>query len=264
MVRCESIGPWTFITMDNDAAPLMEYLGPVGAHLAELNPDANCLVDKAVFEVNCNIKVLLDAFFEVYHLKSIHQGTVDRFLDHRGTHITLWKNGHSRMNTPNRRPEWVDPGTKGLGMVPGVDPYFATTNLSVHGFPGLVSPLASTGIPMLFFWPIDLTHMKVEVHWFGPKWEEGQRPEVWDTRIRNFARILEEDLQFADSIQKSVESKGFTGMTLNYQERRIYHWHEELDRRIGVERIPEHLRVPQILAPWVEDGIAAPALNAAE
>ena len=27
-------------------------------------------------------------------------------------------------------------------------------------------------------------------------------------------------------------SPGFRGMTLNYQERRIYHWHEELDRRI--------------------------------
>src|SRR3546814_4350674 len=54
------------------------------------------LVDSRSYEVNCNVKVLLDAFLEVYHLKSIHQQTVDRFLDHRGMFVTLWPNGHSR------------------------------------------------------------------------------------------------------------------------------------------------------------------------
>jgi hypothetical protein len=42
-------------------------------------------------------------------------------------------------------------------------------------------------------------------------------------------------------------------MPLNYQERRIYHWHEELDRRIGLERIPAHLRVQPLLAPYYEN-----------
>ncbi len=55
-------------------------------------------------------------------------------------------------------------------------------------------------------------------------------------------------------IQESVESRGFQGVTLNYQERRIYHWHEELGRRIGVERVAEHLRVAQVLDGWVSEG----------
>ena len=48
---------------------------------------------------------------------------------------------------------------------------------------------------------------------------------------------------------------GFRGMTLNYQERRIYHWHEELDRRIaraGIA-IPENLRVPPLLERYYEN-----------
>jgi choline monooxygenase len=65
----------------------------------------------------CNVKVLLDAFLEVYHLKSIHQGTVDRFLDHRGTTIALYRRGHSIMVTPNRRPDWQDPGTRGMRRI---------------------------------------------------------------------------------------------------------------------------------------------------
>ncbi len=44
-------------------------------------------------------------------------------------------------------------------------------------------------------------------------------------------------------------SPGFRGIPLNYQERRIYHWHEELDRRIGIQRIPEELRVQPRLEP---------------
>ena len=56
-------------------------------------------------------------------------------------------------------------------------------------------------------------------------------------------------------IQKSVESPGFRGMTLNYQERRIYHWHEELDRRIlaaGID-LPAHLRVEPKLEQFYEE-----------
>ena len=53
-------------------------------------------------------------------------------------------------------------------------------------------------------------------------------------------------------------------MPLNYQERRIYHWHEELDRRIGVERIPPQLRVQPRLEPLLGelscDGVPSAAI----
>jgi hypothetical protein len=55
-----------------------------------------------------------------------------------------------------------------------------------------------------------------------------------------------------DQLQESITSPGFRGVPLNYQERRIYHWHEELDRRIGVERVPAHLRVTPLLGSWIE------------
>ena len=79
-------------------------------------------------------------------------------------------------------------------------------------------------------------------------------------RISNFLKILDEDLQFADAIQKSVQSSGLRGFPLNYQERRIYHWHEELDRRIVQERIRPDLRVPLMLGDWVEPEPLHPAL----
>ena len=53
-------------------------------------------------------------------------------------------------------------------------------------------------------------------------------------------------------MQRSLESPAMRGVPINYQERRIWHLHEQIDRMIGVDRIPEELRVPQLLARYVE------------
>jgi predicted RecB family nuclease len=94
--------------------------------------------------------------------------------------------------------------------------------------------------------------MEIEIAWFAPDWGGGPIDPLWETRLSNFERILEEDTQFAEQIQESVESGAFSGISLNYQERRIYHWHEELDRRIGAHRIPPELRVQPVLEPWIK------------
>jgi len=251
-VRCERLGNWVFINEDPEAQPLLESLGPIPGHLEQFDLDSVRHIHSYGLDVNCNVKVLLDAFLEVYHLKSIHKDTVDRFLDHRGTSIMLWPRGHSLMITPNRRPDWVDPGTKGMVDFPNVTELPVKTNLSFNLYPNLVTPVAGNGMPFLTFWPLTENSMRIECHWFSPDWGEGERHELWDTRIENFHRILLEDTQFAPQIQESVQSPGFRGIRLNYQERRIYHWHEELDRRIGTERIPDHLRVTPMLGGLVE------------
>ncbi|MCC6940101.1 MAG: aromatic ring-hydroxylating dioxygenase subunit alpha [Novosphingobium sp.] len=253
-VRCELLGSLIFINGDPDAQPLIEHIGPMAAELEELQLATLKLVDAREYEVDCNVKVLLDAFLEVYHLKSIHENTVDRFLDHRAMIVTLWPNGHSRMVTPNRREGWVDPGTKGMPEIPTVSEFTATNNISYHIYPNFVMPPAPTGIPILQFWPLGPRRTRVVSSWVAPDHDPANPNPLWETRIKNWERILYEDLQFAPQIQESLEGPGFQGMSLNYQERRIYHWHEELDRRIGIDRVPQAARVEPVLAPFVERG----------
>jgi phenylpropionate dioxygenase-like ring-hydroxylating dioxygenase large terminal subunit len=230
-VRCEQLN-WVFVNEDPNAQPLLEDLGPFPAQLAQFQPESLRFVEKHGYDLRCNVKVLLDAFLETYHLKSIHTSTVDRFLDHRGTSIALYRNGHSLMVTPNRRPDWVDPGTRGMKRIETATGISTKNNPSWNFFPNLVAPFDPTGCPFLLFWPTGDDSMRIECHWFAPDTGEERPHELWPTRIANFDRILDEDLQFAEQIQRSVESPGFKGMTLNYQERRIYNWHEELDRRM--------------------------------
>jgi phenylpropionate dioxygenase-like ring-hydroxylating dioxygenase large terminal subunit len=253
-VRCERLGNWVFINEDPEAQPLIEHLGLIPSQLEQFDLETTRHVHSKSYDVACNVKVLLDAFLEVYHLKSIHQNTVDRFLDHRGTDIILWPNGHSLMVTPNRREDWVDPGTIGMPEFPSVTELPVRFNLSYNLYPNLVTPVAPTGMPFLTFWPVTENTMQIDCHWFAPDWGDTGRDTLWETRIDNFERILFEDTQFAPQIQESVESPGFRGIQLNYQERRIYHWHEELDRRIGEENIPDSLRVTPKLDEFVEGG----------
>ena len=251
-VRCEQFYNWVFINEDPDAEPLLQHLGPFHDYFKQFQPDCWRLVAKESFEVKCNVKVLLDAFLEVYHLKSIHKGTVDRFLDHRGTTIALYKNGHSIMVTPNRRPDWQDPGTQGMRRIETATEISSRNNPSFNFYPNLVAPVDPTGVPFLLFWPISPTTMRIDCEWFAPDWGGGPPGELWKTRIANFDRILDEDLQFGPQIQESLMSPGFRGIPLNYQERRIYHWHEELDRRIGRERVPAALKVEPLLERYYE------------
>jgi phenylpropionate dioxygenase-like ring-hydroxylating dioxygenase large terminal subunit len=254
-VRCEMLANWVFVNENPDARPLLEELGPIATHLQQFQPEHLRFVEKHGYDLKCNVKVLLDAFLETYHLKSIHQNTVDRFLDHRGTTIALYKHGHSLMVTPNRRPDWVDPGTVGMRRVETATVISTRNNPSWNVYPNLVTPIDPSGCPFLVFWPTGPDSMRIECHWFAPDWGDEPLNPLWQTRIANFDRILDEDLQFAEKIQTSVESPGFRGMTLNYQERRIYHWHEELDRRIaesGIE-LPSNLRVEPRLERYCEE-----------
>ncbi|NKB39092.1 MAG: Rieske 2Fe-2S domain-containing protein [Gammaproteobacteria bacterium] len=252
-IKCERLGNWVFINEDPDAASLIDYLQPLPQHLVQFQPENLRLVDSRTYQVDCNVKVLLDAFFEVYHLTVVHKDTVDRFLDHRGTVIKLWENGHSVMITPNRNPEWTDPGTIGMPVIESVTQIPAEHNMSFNMFPNLVTPMAGTGMPFLTFWPKTKSSMEIDCHWFAPEGSEEGFSELWETRINNFERILEEDLQFASQLQNSVESPAFDGLNLNYQERRIYHWHEELDRRIGPDRIAEEMRVEPLLKNYLSE-----------
>jgi choline monooxygenase len=252
-VRCDQLGNWVFINEDPNADSLISSLGPISAQLQQFNPERIRHVKSYGFDIECNVKTMLEAFIEVYHLGHTHPDTVNRFLEHRATRIILWPRGHSLMVTPNRNPDWVDPGTLGMVEFANVSELPLTTNVSYNIFPNLVTPVASTGLPFLCFWPAGKRSLRLECHWFAPDWGEGEPHPLWDQRIHNFNRILQEDIELVPDLQRSLDSPGFREARLNYQERRIYHWHEELDRRIGKQRIPAHLQVEPRLANMIEN-----------
>jgi hypothetical protein len=63
---------------------------------------------------------------------------------------------------------------------------------------------------------------------------------------------MDEDKFNMAPMQESLESPALTGIPINYQERRIWHLHEQIDRLIGEEHIPKELKIEKLLSPYVE------------
>ena len=81
----------------------------------------------------------------------IHQMTVNRFLDHLGTYIQLFPRGNMLMVTPQRSPDWKDPGAKGMPRISTATEVQRVHNPSYHFFPNLVAPVSDSGMPFLTF-----------------------------------------------------------------------------------------------------------------
>ncbi|MGE3773507.1 MAG: aromatic ring-hydroxylating dioxygenase subunit alpha [Gammaproteobacteria bacterium] len=250
-VRCERWANFVFVNEDREAEPLLEFLAPVERFMRHLPFAKLRLIDRREIEVQCHVQVLIDNFLEAYHFRLLHPKTSDRIFDNAATHVHLWRHGHSMMLSPNRREGWVDPGAKGMPEMAEATDIERHHNPSYGIFPNLIVPVSPSGMPCVALWPKTVRTSALEVLWFAPD-ERTPRDPLWDTRVENFARIVDEDIQFAEPMQLTIESPGFTGVPLNYQERRIYHWHEEADRRIGVEHIAPALRLPARLGAFVE------------
>jgi phenylpropionate dioxygenase-like ring-hydroxylating dioxygenase large terminal subunit len=258
-VRCEMWGPWVFVNEDPNAQPLMEWLGMIADEFKQFEIDQLRPAEIKTYELECNWKLTMDAFLEVYHIKGIHPTTVGEALDHRGAVMGLLPNGHTRMTCPTNAPQEDQRKLRGYGdgkvvTMPTVPAGEIARNYHVsHNiFPNVITPVGETARQFLMFWPISKTRTRVDVVHFGRDWGDAPRPAGWDPLLAFWDIVMAEDLQFLEWQQKAVLSPGFKGYRLSYMERRIYYAHESIDRMIGIDNIPEHLRAVPMLEPYEE------------
>jgi hypothetical protein len=124
-----------------------------------------------------------------------------------------------------------------------------------HGiFPNIISPLDARGFPFLVFWPTAIDRTRLDIVWFAADWGDGEQPgkEIWRRRLERFDLLMEEDYRNLEPIQRSMEHAAHGGQVIGFQERRIWHVHAWIDKTIGPDRIDPALRVPDLLAGWVE------------
>lgn len=262
-VRCERFGNVIFVNFDDEAVSLLDWLGPLADEWAEFGFDRVRLAARHSFDLNCNWKVAMEANMEVYHVPFIHPDTVAPLVDSKRNFNSLYPQGHARMLAPapggtdrahvraiDSPPDWQQIETVGeLGR---------TCTQSYTLFPNWVSPLSSYFIPPLVFWPTSLTTTRLELVTMALDWGDGPAPDLWTVpdatqpNGRAMSSIIQEDTQFGEAIQRSMESSGFRSVPLSYQEARIYYFHQNCDAMIGAERIPPELRVEPVLdEAWV-------------
>jgi phenylpropionate dioxygenase-like ring-hydroxylating dioxygenase large terminal subunit len=266
-ISCEVWGGWIFVNEDPGAAPLRAWFDPVLTELEQLAGDTLQEICRRSQVIECNWKVTAEAFLEVYHFRHIHaRGAAgrDTLLNSDGAVMTLFPNGCSRMIVPYSRAayeaqgmtdwsDWEHRSPSPFVEIPTVGPMIRSTSSAYNLFPNVITPVSHNGFPFLLFWPIDkrTTHLEW-VHYAPKHWDGDELPDHWQRRMDTFDMIMEEDRRNMAPMQRSLESPAMRGVQVNYQERRIWNFHEQVDRTIGIDRIPERYRVEQVLAPFVQ------------
>ena len=219
--------------------------------------------------IPCNWKVTAEAFLEVYHFKHIHSHDGVSVLDNRGAAMGLYPNGHSRMITPfskqnverlgmERWDDWKPVNLGPFPMIEGLPDMVRCTSTAVSIFPNVIIPLGAFGFPINVFWPIDSETTRLDWIYYalpedGDRFDPDNLPEHWKQRRRSYNQIMAEDEMNMAPMQASMRSPALAGIPINYQERRIWHLHEQIDRIIGAERIPDEMRVAPVLGAYVEE-----------
>jgi hypothetical protein len=120
-------------------------------------------------------------------------------------------------------------------------------------FPNLSIVLGGPNFGLLIAtFPDGVGRCTYHTHFLSPVARTAETSARIDAAIEGNWSVLLEDLASQTAAQKSMQCGALDVLRLQYQERRIRYVHEEIDRRIGAERVPERLRVPPLLDSFVE------------
>ncbi|MBI1179927.1 MAG: Rieske 2Fe-2S domain-containing protein [Alphaproteobacteria bacterium] len=97
-VPCDTWGGFIWYTMDQNAGPLGDYLGPIPHLFANRNLEDMVRVVWRTFDVDANWKFSSDNFNESYHLPTVHpQLSTTTDEDYLNTIFEMYRQGHNRM-----------------------------------------------------------------------------------------------------------------------------------------------------------------------
>jgi phenylpropionate dioxygenase-like ring-hydroxylating dioxygenase large terminal subunit len=252
--ECDTWGSLVFVKLSEGGPSLREYLEPVATELDSLLGERAPGVHFAglkQLDLACNWKLAGDANIETYHVPFVHKNSAAALLDEKRTGQWLLPHGHSRMLIRFREPFPEDlpiPRFEGDTSVAELGIY------SFHVFPNLS---VVVGGPISAFlisaFPDGPDHFRYLTHFLSPLARSETTARLVDASIESNWSVLLEDLACMAAAQKSMRCGAADVLRLQYQERRIRYVHEEIDRRIGPERVPPALRVPALLDDYVEE-----------
>ncbi|HEX5064898.1 MAG TPA: aromatic ring-hydroxylating dioxygenase subunit alpha [Myxococcota bacterium] len=250
-VACDTWGPFVFVKLAPGGPSLRAHLEPVASELDPLLAGGDIhFVGKKQLDVACNWKATGDGNIETYHVPFVHRQSAAPLLDEKRTGQWLLPQGHSRMLIRFRH---ALPDALPLPRFAGDTALAELGIYSFHVFPNLSVVIGGPSFGFLISaFPDGASRCTYVTHFLAPVPRREDNAATLDAMIEVNWRVLLEDLASQTSAQKAMQCGALDRLRLQYQERRIRYVHEELDRRIGAQRIPAHLRVPPLLDAFVE------------
>jgi phenylpropionate dioxygenase-like ring-hydroxylating dioxygenase large terminal subunit len=123
-VRVAEWNQLVFVNLDGGAEPLAEYLGPIRDCLGDWL-EGKRLLSSRTLEQSCNWKLLLDNFYEFYHLDGLHPQRTGKLVPQQAAFVLFERHAlqvnpyaSERAWSPSRRwQDWLDvPHTRACGF----------------------------------------------------------------------------------------------------------------------------------------------------
>ncbi|CAM4129553.1 Phenylpropionate dioxygenase-like ring-hydroxylating dioxygenase large terminal subunit [Novosphingobium lubricantis] len=245
-VRCEVDRGIIFINFDEAAEPLADFMAPQAPQKEGYPIEKMVVKERLLIEMDCNWKLALHNFLEIYHVATVHAKSIAPYLDSPSFVVALFANGHMRFATRKKKGNTIFEAD--LYKPDDVADVFSQCTIALPTFPNTFFALDPGGFSLQSFWPAGPDKSIMEVRLMGWDVDSDADREHWQAMNGIVRNILSEDLCLFRSIQQSLEQGTIPQLRFGYQERALYWFEEEVDRRIGVDAIPESQRVAQVLS----------------
>jgi phenylpropionate dioxygenase-like ring-hydroxylating dioxygenase large terminal subunit len=252
-LRCEIWRGFIYINFDEQAEPLVDYIAPIAALVEDFPFEQMTVKGTVTTELECNWKIAYDNFLESYHINTVHKKTIAPFIDTKTWTAELLPQGHGCLRSFKRhgdtlfRSENISADGSSVAA-DAVASRYRDIVVAIPRFPNSTAGLDPAGFNWQSFWPTGPNSCRIYNLFLGIQRDtEEEDQKYWADFIAYNDTILAEDMFLFPSMQRSIREGDISHVNLATQEQFIQWYHEHLDRAIGVERVPEDLRVKSVL-----------------
>jgi choline monooxygenase len=206
-IRSEIWGGFVFITFNERAPALREWLGDLPAFLEDYDLENMQWTNRDTYEVDCNWKVWLENAFENYHAMTIHRKHMDP------SNPQNWK--FERTQGP-----WEAMFSKrsivaysGLPPIPGLAPEKAAGLYHIWVQPSLQIILTSSYMKFRQYLPQGPNKLRLYENWAFPRSTVAQAnfgDIVGPAYYEKYSQIVHEDLGINPNVQKAMATGAYT------------------------------------------------------
>lgn len=205
-VQCESWGPFVFVNLDPNAAPLMDLYSPIDDEIRRKGFKIENMraMERRDYEIDCNWKVYVDNYLEGYHVPIAHPGLF-RELDYEQYRVDTFRY-YSSQYAPIR------PAKE--GEIQGRDRRYVRTEDEAEAlyywiFPNVMLNIYPDNMSINIILPLGHERTLTIFEWY---FEEPGTGSGWESMQQTIAfsdEIQMEDIDICVNVQKGLKSRAY-------------------------------------------------------
>jgi choline monooxygenase len=226
-IRVETWECFVFINLDDDAAPLADFLGRLAPRIAPLGISKLHYFDSRTYNIRCNWKVFVDNYLDGgYHVPHLHKG-LNSVLDYK--QYTIENEDRYCLQSSPMVSSSEDAATGAARKGDRAWYFWQHPNLMINCYAGYMD----TNLVI----PVDVDHCRVIFDFYFADIGDASR-EYNEQSVNVGNRVQEEDLGICEDVQRGLNSRAYRAGRLSVRREageQLFHRLLAADLKRGLE-----------------------------